>query len=96
MTFRANHLLITNSQIDFNLEEIIEGFFLLNIIRNFTTSFPDDHTGLEVTDLRRIVPRYFYGSFLLDMIPTIPISLLIPDTTSTEDLLYLVKLLRLK
>lgn len=47
-------------------------------------------------DFRRIVTRYLYGSFLLDMIPTVPISILIPHTNSILDLLFLIKLLRMK
>lgn len=41
IVFSADEILINNLIISLNLEAVIEGFFCINILKNFITSFPD-------------------------------------------------------
>ena len=51
--------------------------FLLDIIVNFRTTIIDDY-GNELIEWRDIARSYLMGSFIMDLLATIPFDLIIP------------------
>jgi hypothetical protein len=81
---------------------IIDSFFLCDILINFRTTYFSTKTGDEVMDAKKIAKKYvFGGQFWLDLLATLPIdtfvAMLVKDTSSerTLQLLGLLKLTRI-
>ena len=51
---------------------IIDGFFILDIILTFRTSYQNIHTGDEITNSKLIAINYMCGRFWIDLISAIP------------------------
>lgn len=50
----------------------IDFAFFIDMIVSFRTTFIDNRTGLEVTDLKTLAKYYFYGQFTIDFLATVP------------------------
>ena len=78
-----------------NIELIFEGFFLLNMLKNFTTSYQINIESPKIKNLGDIASNYFQTTFIRDAAPIIPITFIISEFDEVLDLLFLVKLLRI-
>eukprot|EP01001_Neometanema_parovale_P012512 NODE_880_length_2017_cov_104.440338_g833_i0.p1 GENE.NODE_880_length_2017_cov_104.440338_g833_i0~~NODE_880_length_2017_cov_104.440338_g833_i0.p1 ORF type:complete len:646 (+),score=146.39 NODE_880_length_2017_cov_104.440338_g833_i0:77-1939(+) len=56
------------------LEWLMDVYFIIDLFVNFFTAYEDPLTGDLVIDLKSIAIRYLAGWFLIDLLPTIPIS----------------------
>lgn len=54
------------------LTNLINCFFIIDIIANFTTAFYDEDFNL-ICDRKEIVKKYIYGFFILDFIAIVPL-----------------------
>ena len=54
----------------------IDGFFAIDIIINFFTTYFHPTTGEEITEKKEIAINYLKGMFILDLLSTIPLDLL--------------------
>lgn len=78
------------------LEFWIEVFFWFNLIKNLLTTYKDKETGIKVKRLGQISTHYLSTSFILDLIPTIPLTYFDIKFDKISDLLFLIKLLRMR
>jgi hypothetical protein len=58
-----------------NLDIVIDSIFILDVILNFFTAF-EDETGEIITNKKLIVINYMKGWFLLDVVSSVPITLI--------------------
>jgi ABC-type phosphate transport system permease subunit len=58
------------------LNSFIDGFFAIDIIMNFFTTYFHPTTGEEITEKKEIAINYLKGMFILDLLSTIPLDLL--------------------
>ena len=58
------------------LNSFIDGFFAIDIIINFFTTYFHPTTGEEITEKKEIAINYLKGMFILDLLSTIPLDLL--------------------
>ena len=73
-----------------------ECVFVIAIFKNFITEYTPDGEIIPEKDIMKIAERYFWNEFLIDSIPTIPITFIL-DMSSTKygRIFYLVKVIRL-
>jgi hypothetical protein len=57
------------------IDTIIDSLFLFDMVLNFFTAFEDDN-GVLITDRSKIAQNYFKIWFFIDLISSIPISLI--------------------
>jgi hypothetical protein len=58
------------------LDLSIDTYFVIDVLINFFTAFPDPVTGLLITNLRAIVGNYLKSDFLFDAVASFPFSIL--------------------
>lgn len=94
--FGIQKIILENMILDYNIELWMEGFFALNILKNFWTTYSHKDCGRKVRSPGRIALNYIKGRFIYDLLPTIPITYFITEFNPALDLLYLFKMSRLK
>ena len=73
-----------------------ESIFVISILRNFITSYTPDGEIIPVMDIWKISGRYFKNEFLMDLIPTIPITFILDMSVEKYGrIFYLIKIIRL-
>mmetsp|Transcript_33 Transcript_33/g.64 ORF Transcript_33/g.64 Transcript_33/m.64 type:complete len:175 (-) Transcript_33:2041-2565(-) len=81
------------------IDAIVDLLFLIDIIITFRTTFLDPKLSIEVRDPHIIGKRYLKGSFMIDLISSVPFTSIINRSSSSFtaflDALGLLKLLRL-
>lgn len=83
------------------IDNVIEGFFWLDIVFNFCEEYMDDETFNYVSDFMSIAKHYLKGTFVVDFLACLPFSFffsVIQSRTLNKDhvrLFRLIKLLRL-
>ena len=55
---------------------MIDIMFFMDIVMNFRTTYFNARTGEEIIDKHKIVIHYVFGSFLIDLLSTIPFGLI--------------------
>ena len=74
----------------------IEIFFVLSMAKNFLTNYTPDGSYHPVNRFIDIASRYIKSGFLMDLIPLLPITILIDiDKAEQFKLFYILKILRL-
>ena len=58
------------------MNSIIDGFFAIDIVLNFFTTFFHPTTGEEIQVKKLIAENYLKGMFILDLLSTIPLDLI--------------------
>jgi hypothetical protein len=75
---------------------LCESLFAMNIALNFLTDFVPDGEITPERDLSIIANRYLHGEFLMDFIPTFPITFMFNMShNSYWRVSYLIKIIRL-
>ena len=75
---------------------IFECIFFISILKNFITAYTPDGEILPVKDFWKISERYARNGFLIDFIPTFPITFILDMTVKKYGrIFYLVKIIRL-
>jgi len=78
----------------------MDTYFLIDVVINFFTAYPDPVTGLLITNLKAIIKNYLKTDFLFDIIASFPFSIVdtvfnISANGTTSNFVNLVKLPRL-
>ena len=71
-----------------------ELFFLFMMIINFITDFTRQGENKPVRNLHQISMRYLKGDFLMDLIPLLPLTLIVTKEHKLSKLLYCIKVIR--
>ena len=50
--------------------------FFVDIVMNFRTTYFNAKTGVEIIDKQSIIKNYLLGSFIIDLLSTIPFDVL--------------------
>lgn len=75
---------------------IFESIFAIDIVKNFITEYTPDGEIVPVNDFFKIAERYFSSGFLIDFIPTFPITFILDMTVNKYGrICYLIKIIRL-
>jgi hypothetical protein len=61
------------------LDNLTDFFFIVDIIINSLTAFYDDNEEVLVTDNKIIMINYLKGWFVIDLISSVPISLILEN-----------------
>lgn len=54
------------------LNNVIDALFFIDLCMNFRTTFFNQRTGQEIIEIKDIQRNYLQGSFMLDLLSTIP------------------------
>lgn len=76
-------------------EDIMNYYFMVDIVVNFLTLYYDPETGLLETSLKKVAMVYISGFCFLDVISSVPIDLISSDAGSANKILRIFKIPRL-
>ena len=82
------------------MEVVLTIIFTIDITLNFFLSFEEEDSDLVIGDHRQIIQTYLLGYFTIDLIATIPVSLIFNSNINLQSfkfikIIKLVRLLRL-
>lgn len=73
-----------------------ECIFVITILKNFITEYTPEGEIVPVKDIWKISDRYLKSEFLIDLVPTIPMTFIIDMSVKKYGrIFYLVKIVRL-
>jgi hypothetical protein len=87
-------LSLSTSRFQNALDIMLDLFFLADVVLNFRTGYIDSKTKVVVFNPRDVARRYVSGWFFVDLISSLPVSLISMGDTLLEDFIV-VKLLRI-
>ncbi|DAZ92480.1 TPA: hypothetical protein N0F65_012710, partial [Lagenidium giganteum] len=77
------------------VNRIIDVFYVLDIVVSFRAAYVHAETGELVYDSRQIARNYVHGWFFFDLAMAFPFDVLLPDSVSSSNLPFFVRILRL-
>ena len=73
---------VSNRNFAYYIDMIADFIFLIDVAVTSFSAYYDDNEGILITNNKRIFMRYFKGWFFIDLVASMPISL-IEDSIST-------------